>query len=104
MTCGGCSTRYHSACVDELGSCGTLGCEGTIQPSAERRERTSSGFGLRHLLLFAISMGVPALGAAALMRFPDHALEILGFSAGLPLLLFVSVTSVLAAPPENPSS
>lgn len=27
LTCGGCSTTYHSECLAELGGCATLGCE-----------------------------------------------------------------------------
>lgn len=29
VVCGGCGTRHHSACVDELGRCTVLGCTWT---------------------------------------------------------------------------
>jgi hypothetical protein len=33
VVCGGCGTRHHGACLDELGRCTVLGC-GWISPTA----------------------------------------------------------------------
>ncbi len=46
--CGGCGTRYHRACQEELGECATYGCPG-IPPVRLARPEAAAGDPLRRL-------------------------------------------------------
>lgn len=97
--CGGCSTRYHAACAEELASCAVLGCEGEIPlPSPSIRvqpRRAGAASPLRDLAMLLAGLGVPGVALFLVLSYPERAGDILSGAMLICLVLCKAVSAGL---------
>jgi hypothetical protein len=101
LSCDGCLTRYHVACVEELAGCGTLGCQGSIKAAAiSARPRPSAvpatvATPFRDLALLLVGLGIPAAVLALFLADPDQANRVFGNLLALGFVLFLCLKPLL---------
>lgn len=80
--CTGCGTRYHAACLVELGGCSTLGCRERGAKPRPRPVDEGVPMAVQAKLLFSFLFGAFALGGMLHVRFPVAMALFLAVSTG----------------------